>query len=234
MRGEQVLIIGGSGSTGIAAAKLLLSQGAAVALTGRDKTKLASIESMLSGIQTFPCEITDQASVRNVASALSRIDHLVVLAGSTAGGPIGDSPVEDLRFVVEERIWGPVYAVQASLPKMRRGSILLTSGLLADRPPENGAAILVAALAGVEGLARALARELAPIRVNAISLGWVRSTRHSFMGKDQEAHYQRVANQLPAGRVADPEDAAHAILFALTNPYLTGEVLHLDGGGRLV
>jgi NAD(P)-dependent dehydrogenase (short-subunit alcohol dehydrogenase family) len=86
----------------------------------------------------------------------------------------------------------------------------------------------------VEGLARALATELAPVRVNAISFGSVRSTRHSAMGDQQEAYYQRVGSSLPTGRIGEPHEAAHAILFALTNEYLTGEVLHLDGGARLV
>jgi NAD(P)-dependent dehydrogenase (short-subunit alcohol dehydrogenase family) len=171
-----------------------------VAITGRNAKKLASVAERIPDLRTFECEITDHASVRKTLSALDHIDHLVVLAGSSSGGRILDTPPDALRFVVEERIWGSVYAVQAAVPKMQRGSVTLTSGLLSGRPPENGAVILVAALAGVEGL----------------------------------AHYQRVSRALPIGRVAEPREAAHAILFALTNEYLTGEVLHVDGGARLV
>ena len=234
MRDQQIIIVGGTGSIGLAAAELLSSQGARVAITGRNVEKLASAAKRIPNLRTYRCEITEEASVRETFSAFDRIDHVVVLAGSSSGGRIVDSPAAALRFVIEERIWGPVYAVQAAVPKMRHGSITLTSGLLSGRPPENGAAILVAALAGVEGLARALARELAPIRVNAINFGWVRSSRHNFMGGQQESHYERVGRTLPIGRVAEPHEGAHAILFALTNEYLTGEVLHLDGGARLV
>lgn len=231
---QQIIIVGGTGSIGVATAELLSSQRARVAITGRNVEKLAATAKRVPNLRTYPCEITDEASVRDTFSSFDRIDHVVVLAGSSSGGRILGSSPAALRFVIEERIWGSVYVVQAAVPKMKHGSITLTSGLLSERPPENGAAILVAALAGVEGLARALARELAPIRVNAINFGWVRSSRHTFMGGQQEAHYERVGSTLPIGRVGEPQEAAHAILFALTNEYLTGEVLHVDGGARLV
>lgn len=234
MKDQQIIIVGGTGSIGVATAELLSSQGARVAITGRNLDKLASAAKRVPDLRTYRCEITDEASVRELFSAFDRIDHVVVLAGSTGGGRVLDTPAAALRFVIEERIWGPIYAVQAAISKMRHGSITLTSGLFSRRPPESGAAILVAALAGVEGLARALARELAPVRVNAINFGWVRSARHSSMGNQQEAHYQRVGSSLPIARVAEPHEAAHAILFALNNEYFTGEVLHLDGGARLV
>jgi NAD(P)-dependent dehydrogenase (short-subunit alcohol dehydrogenase family) len=234
MKDQQIIIVGGTGSIGIATAELLASQGARVAITGRSVEKLVSAAKRVPGLRTYQCEITDEANVREIFSAFDRVDHVVVLAGSTSGGRVIDTPAAALRFVIEERIWGSVYAVQAAVPKMRHGSITLTSGLFSGRPPENGAGILVAALAGVEGLARALARELAPVRVNAINFGVVRSGRHSAMGNQQEAYYQRVGSSLPIGRVAEPHEAAHAVLFALTNEYLTGEVLHLDGGARLV
>jgi NAD(P)-dependent dehydrogenase (short-subunit alcohol dehydrogenase family) len=233
MRDQQIVIVGGTGSIGLSTAELLSTQGARVTITGRDEEKLASAAKRVPNLRTHRCEITDEASVRETFSAFDRIDHVVVLAGSSSGGRILETAAAELRFVIEERIWGAVYAVQAAVPKMRQGSITFTSGLLSGRPPKDGAAILVAALAGVEGLTRALARELAPIRVNAINFGWVRSTRHNFMGDQQEAHYDRVANTLPVRRVAEPREAAHAILFALTNEYLTGEVLHVDGGARL-
>jgi NAD(P)-dependent dehydrogenase (short-subunit alcohol dehydrogenase family) len=234
MKGQQIVIVGGTGSIGMATAELLASQGAQVAITGRSEEKLLAATKQAAGLRALQCDITDEGCVREAFAAFDRIDHVVVLAGSTAGGGVLDTAASSLRFVIEERIWGAVHVVQAAAPKMRKGSITLTSGLFSERPPPSGAAILVAALAGVEGLARALARELAPVRVNAVSFGSVRSDRHSAMGDQREAYYQRVANSLPTGRVGEPREAAHAILFAIANQYLTGEVLHLNGGARLV
>jgi NAD(P)-dependent dehydrogenase (short-subunit alcohol dehydrogenase family) len=234
MTHDQIILLGGTGSIGIATAELLAAQGAHIAITGRNLETLPAVAQRVPNLRTYQCEITDEASVREVFSNFARIDHVVVLAGSGSGGSVMDTPAAALRFVIEERIWGALYAVQAAVPKMRNGSITFTSGLFSKRPPQHGAAVLVAALAAVEGLARALARELAPIRVNAISFGLVRSTRHRGLGNQQNAYYEHVGSSLPRGRVGEAHEAAHAITFALMNEYLTGEVLHVDGGGRLV
>jgi NAD(P)-dependent dehydrogenase (short-subunit alcohol dehydrogenase family) len=217
-----------------ATAELLAAQGARVVITGRNGQKLFAVAERVPHLQMRHCDIADETSVRELFSAYDHIDHVVLLAGSSGAGRVMHSPVAALPFVLEERIWGAVYAVQAAVPRMTNGSITLTSGLFSLRPPKNGGTMLVAALAGVEGLTRALARELAALRVNAINFGCVRSTRHSSMGDQQQSYYETVGTALPLGRVAEPEEAAHAILFALTNRYLTGEVLHMDGGARLV
>jgi len=233
LQDRQVVIVGGTGSIGLAAAELLACHGARVAITGRNEEKLAAAAKRIAGLTIARCEITDAAQVRETFSRFGAIDHVVVLAGSAAGGGVLDTPADKLRFVIEERIWGVVHVIQAAAPKIRRGSITLTSGLFADRPPKGGAALLAAALAAVEGLARALARELAPLRVNAVSFGCVRSTRHSAMGDEQDAYYRRVGDALPAGRVGEPREAEQALLFALSNEYLTGEVIRLNGGARI-
>jgi NAD(P)-dependent dehydrogenase (short-subunit alcohol dehydrogenase family) len=234
MKDKQVVIVGGSGSIGVALARQLSSQGARLALTGRDSAKLASAERAARGIRAFGCEITSEDSVCEVFSHFDRIDHLVVLAGSSGGGSFMETPANRQRYVLEERVWGAVHAVRAAVPKMQGGSITLTSGLFSSRPPATGTVMLVTALSAVEGLARGLARELAPIRVNAVSFGVLRSARHGHMGAEQEAYYQRLGHSLPIGRVGDPDHAAQAIVFAMQNDYVTGEVLHVDGGARLV
>ncbi|HXJ54286.1 MAG TPA: SDR family oxidoreductase [Burkholderiales bacterium] len=234
MKDKQVVIVGGTGSIGSALVRQLSAQGARVRVTGRDSDSLASAEKGASGVQSFLCEVTSEASVGEVFSHFDDIDHVVVLAGSSGGGPFMETPASRQRYVLEERVWGAIYAVRAAVPKMRGGSITLTSGLFASRPPAAGSVMLVTALSAVEGLVRGLARELAPIRINAVSFGVVRSTRHRHMGADQEPYYRRLGNALPTGRVGEPDHAAHAIVFAMQNDYLTGEVLHVDGGARLV
>lgn len=113
------------------------------------------------------------------------------------------------------------------------GSILLFSGLGADRPAP-GTSIVSALNAGVEGLVRALAVELAPLRVNAISPGVLETEGWAFMDEGtRKGFFADLATKLPVRRTGAPRDLAEAALFALTNPYLTGEVVHVNGGGSL-
>ena len=115
------------------------------------------------------------------------------------------------------------------------GSIVLTGGLLSNRPTGNGTAVVSAAVRGVEDLARSLALELKPIRVNVISPGYVDTPMYdSFGAEGRAALLKQAAQLLPGGRVGSASEVGAAIVFLLTNGYMNGEVLHIDGGHRFV
>ncbi|MGW4241525.1 SDR family oxidoreductase [Nocardia sp. NPDC004722] len=110
------------------------------------------------------------------------------------------------------------------------GAILLFSGVAAWRPAP-GRTVMAATNAAAATLAEALAVELAPVRVNALSPGIVDSG--AWDGPTKDVFFQSVAERNPARRVGTPSDISSAALLALTNPFLTGTTLHVDGGGRL-
>ena len=114
-----------------------------------------------------------------------------------------------------------------------RGSIVLTSGVAATTPMRGGAA--TAAINGaVEALVRTLAVELAPVRVNAVSPGIIATpTWDAMAAEDRDAMFERLSGSLPAGRVGTAEDVAAGIWMLLTNDFVTGTVLPVDGGHRL-
>ncbi len=134
---------------------------------------------------------------------------------------------------MEAKFWG-AYRVARSADVIDRGSITFVSGILSRRP-RAGAAALSAVNAALEALGRALAIELAPVRVNTVAPGLIEGTE-AYADLDASARaamFTNAASKLPAGRVGRPQDIAAAILTVMTNPYVTGAVIDVDGGALL-
>jgi NAD(P)-dependent dehydrogenase (short-subunit alcohol dehydrogenase family) len=106
------------------------------------------------------------------------------------------------------------------------------SGLYAIRPGV-ASAMAAAAVAAVEGMTRALALDLAPVRVNAVAPGLIDTPLWDAFGSHREAVLARGA-RLPVGRIGRPEEVAAAVIFLMTNGFVTGTVLRIDGGGALI
>jgi NAD(P)-dependent dehydrogenase (short-subunit alcohol dehydrogenase family) len=140
-----------------------------------------------------------------------------------------------LRPALDTRFWGALYAAKYAAPKMERGgSITLMSGTAAVRPLP-GASVATASCGAVEAFARALALDLAPIRVNAIQPGLIDTPLiGELMGDRREAMIAQEAARLPVRRVGKPEDVADAVLFLMRNGYVTGITLTVDGGRLLL
>ena len=148
--------------------------------------------------------------------------------------PLADTSPEDARAVFERRFWGAFLSAKYAAPYLREGgSITFSSGAVATRPLP-GAAVTSAVTGGVESLARALAVELAPLRVNVIRPGVIRTELWDGSVPDADAFLREAGSGLLVGRVGSAEEAAGAYLFALSNPYVTGSTLTIDGGGALV
>ena len=139
-----------------------------------------------------------------------------------------------LRRIVDERLWGLIFVVRHAAPRMSQGSITFTSGSLSSRPcPVT--AMLTAMLSAVEALAPALALELAPVRVNAGTLGLMNTPLlQTAYRAERDTIVQNRAAILPGRRVGTVDEGAQLILMLMTNAYLMGEVVHGDGGGRFV
>ncbi len=230
--GQRVVIIGGSSGIGLAVARLAREEGASVTVGGRSEERLAEAVRTLGEVDTAPVDVADEASVRDFFAPISHIDHLVISAGTLGDGTIAGGDLDGLHAIVDQRIWGAVHAVRAAAPKMDGGSITMTSGGIVARP-RVGAAMYTAALAAVEALASALALELAPVRVNTVTPGVV-DTPLQHHAADAESRLRARGAALPVGRVGTADDLAQVYLMLMTNGYLTGEVLHVDGGGRYV
>ncbi len=234
LKNRNVVIIGGSSGIGFATAELAQAEGATITITGRDEDKLDRAAQKLNAVKAAIVDITNEVKVQQLMARFDHIDHLVVLGASLASGKVVDTPLQELTRPIDERILGAVYAVRHAAPKMSDGSITLTSGLFSTRPIA-GMAVVAAAAGGVEAMSRALALELAPVRVNAIAPGYIDTPLLQAAFEDQyEGVVKAQATTLPIKRIGTAEEVARSILFLMTTSFITGEVLHLDGGGRYV
>ncbi|MBN9443059.1 SDR family oxidoreductase [Bosea sp. (in: a-proteobacteria)] len=237
---SKLLIAGGSSGMGLALARLSLGLGAQVVLVGRDEAKLARAGTMLGGrgrLELLTADITCEDAVAKLFETVGDLDHIVCTAADIRGAyellPALD--LQAARQAMESKVFGPMLLAKHGAPRLRpSGSITLTSGIAAYRPMPRGT-VVAAINAALEGLVRALAVELAPIRVNAVSPGWVDTPIWEFVAGDRkDAMLAGMAERLPVGRVGRPEDIAQAIAFLVGNGFTTGTVLHVEGGHRLV
>ena len=169
-----------------------------------------------------------------LVDGLESLHDLVVTANEPGGGRVADLDPAAVERTVGVKLLGQLWAARAAAPRLPAdGSITLTAGVASHRP---GAGTAVTALinGGVEALVRALAVELAPVRVNAVSPGIIDTPAWDRLGDDERtAFLDRVGGGLPVGRVGRPEEVAEGMLALLVNGFATGATLPIDGGGRI-
>jgi len=236
---SRILIVGGSSGMGLALARRTLAIGAEVIIVGRneDKLKRTGAELQSAALSTVAADITQEGQVADLFERVGRLDHIVSTAADIEGA-YELLPSLDLRAaqkVVESKFYGPLLLAKYGVPVLSpAGSITFTSGIAAYRPAARGS-VVAAVNAGLEGLVRALAVEVAPIRVNAVSPGWVDTPIWTFVAGDKKDEtLSAMAKRLPVGRVGQPEDIADAISFLMGNAFTTGTILHVEGGHRLI
>jgi len=224
---------------GLALAKSLLADGAEVIIAGRSQERLKVVSSHLDNerLRTISVDITQEEQVARLFEQTGQLNHIVTTAANIEGAYelLPSLPLVAAHKVVDSKFIGPLLLAKYGAPVLdAQGSIVFTSGIAAYRPAPRGS--VVAAINGaLESLAYALAVELGPIRVNVVSPGWVDSPLWEFVaGAAKNDVLTAKAEQLPVKRIGQPEDIAHAIRFLMQNGFVTGTVLHVDGGHRLV
>jgi NAD(P)-dependent dehydrogenase (short-subunit alcohol dehydrogenase family) len=231
---DKTVVVVGRGS-GIARAITLMarSQGARVVVAGRDKDKLANAYRD-PGITADVVDLTDDASIAALSDSVGPVDHVVSTASARARGKLADLERKNLQMSFDTKVIGPAMLAKHFAPQMNDGgSFVLFSGVNAFKINIGylGVAITNGA---VDFLTRSLAVELAPIRVNTISPGVIDTGAWDSLGEDGKRDYfEHVGTTNPIRRIGTPEDVADAVLFAMTNTFLTGMTLKIDGGEPL-
>lgn len=234
LESQRVLLIGGTSGMGLATAHAAAAEGAQVIVASSRQSSIdAALQQLPDGSTGFVADMADPDGARRLIEQVGELDHLVYTAGDQSGlmMPISDYDVSKVQALLGVRFFGSLAAIKAAAPRIRTGgSITLTSGQLADIPAP-GMAVASAAAAAAQALVRSLAVELAPIRVNVVSPGLVRSNAWDALPDDQlRAFLEQQEAQIPLGRVGTVEDAARAYLYAMTQRYATGTVIRINGG----
>jgi len=235
--GKRIVILGGSSGIGLATARAAAKEGARVVIASSRRERVEeAVASLPNGGEGRVVDLSDEGAIKALFENLESIDHMVF----TAADPLqlallAQTDIEQARSFFNLRYWGALTAVKYASPHIRQGgSIVLTSGVAGQRP-SAGWSIASSICGAMEGLTRALAVELAPIRVNIVSPGVVKSPLWAPMpAAEREALYAQTAKRLPVGHVGEVEEIAEAYLYLMRQTYATGEVMVVDGGTVLV
>ncbi|TPK82767.1 SDR family oxidoreductase [Mesorhizobium sp. B2-4-13] len=237
---QRILIVGGGSGMGLALARRCLAAGAEVIIAGRGENRLRQAREALgnpAGLGMATVDITREDQVGALFAGIGGLDHIVSTAADIEGAYrlLPELGLEAAQRVVDSKLFGPLLLAKHGAPRLAvAGSMTFVSGIAAYRPAARGS-VVAAVNAALEGLVRALAIELAPLRVNAVSPGWVDTEIWAQVAGDRKADTLAVmAERLPVGRIGQPEDIADAIAFLIGNGFATGTTLHVEGGHRLV
>jgi NAD(P)-dependent dehydrogenase (short-subunit alcohol dehydrogenase family) len=238
LKQKRVVVIGGTSGIGFAVAQAALAEGASVVVGSSNAAKVEAAKARLPGGDALSVNVNEEASVAAFFSEVGAFDHLVFTAGDWAsfgGGPIASLNVAGAASAFAVRFWGAVTAVKHAAERIREGgSITLTDGMIAHRP-RKGAVISSAMAGAVEHLTRALAVELAPIRVNAVCPGLIATEVWNAIPEQQrQERWQRMTRKLLVSRIGSPGEAAEAYLYLMRAGYTTAQVLRVDGGQTAV
>ncbi|ROM72599.1 short-chain dehydrogenase [Pseudomonas brassicacearum] len=236
LAGKHIVIFGGTSGIGLATAIQAKQAGAKVHVVGLDATRAGKMAAQHGFESWRAADITQSEAVYNALADLETVDHLVLLAGTFVAGKTLDADIAYLRRAFDERIWASVHALRALGDRLSKdGSVTFISGSLADRPNAYGTAVLAAASAAMEALARGLALELAPIRVNTLSPGPIDTPiLTKAMGDARDGFVAALERTLPLHRLGTADEAGAAVVFLMSNGFMNGATINVDGGARLV
>jgi NAD(P)-dependent dehydrogenase (short-subunit alcohol dehydrogenase family) len=234
LEGQTVLVVGRGSGIARAVALAARDAGAQVVAAGRDQETLPAAYAGQPGISTETVDLTDEASIAALGKRLDTVDHVVSTASARARGRLADLDRDSIRLSFDTKVIGPLMLAKHLAPRMNQGgSFVFFSGVAAAKIAVGtmGVAITNAA---ADTLARSLALELGPIRVNAISPGVIDTGAWDDFGEQGKADYfADIIARNPARRIGTVGDIASAVLFAMTSTFLTGQTLHVDGGEPL-
>ena len=235
LAGQTVVVIGGSSGIGLETARRARAEGASVILTARDPDRLGRAGLEL-GASVAAFDATDFERLQRFFDELrAPIDHVLVTGPGPYYAPLAELDVEKARRDIDAHLLLPLQVARSAANKVRPGGTLLFIGGTGGRRAASGLAVISALTAALPAMARNLALELAPIRVNVIAAGFVDTPLSAaLLGEHLEQRHKELRAKLPIRRVVGPADIAALAIHLMTNTAVTGATFDIDGGQQLV
>jgi NAD(P)-dependent dehydrogenase (short-subunit alcohol dehydrogenase family) len=236
LRGQTVVLIGGSAGIGLETARRARVEGAEVILTGRNPEPLERAGSEVGALSTATFDANDPSALEAFFEGLSRpIDHVLVTAGGPYYARLADIDFDEARQALQEHPMLMVGVARYGAPRVRPGGSLLFMGGTGGRRPSVGVGITSALTAALPALTASLALEIAPVRINLIAAGFVDTPLSaSLLGDQLEERRKELRAKLPIGRVVGSADVAALAVHLMINTALTGATYDIDGGQQLI
>jgi NAD(P)-dependent dehydrogenase (short-subunit alcohol dehydrogenase family) len=236
LQGQRVLVIGGSSGIGLAVAQAALAAQAQVTVASSSWDRVQRAIARLGGGEGIQLDVTDEAAVKACFTAPASFDHIVFTAADWAQvdhKPFAELDLAAAATLFDVRFWGALNVVRHGAKRVvPGGSISLTNGMAAHRP-QKGLAVATAMAGAIEHLVMGLAVELAPVRVNAVCPGAIRTEAWDELPEAfRQVQEARLAGQL-VPRVGTTAEVAEAYLYLMRGTYTTGQTLRVEGGWSL-
>jgi NAD(P)-dependent dehydrogenase (short-subunit alcohol dehydrogenase family) len=236
LAGQTVLVIGGSAGIGLETARSARAEGANVVLTGRDPERLRRAAAEVDAQRTAAFDATDFELLEKFFNDLpSPIDHVLVTGPGPYYAPLAEFDFDKARAEIQAHLLLPIQIARDAQNRVRPGGTLLFMSGTGGRKVAKGFAMISALTAAVPAMAKTLALEIAPVRVNVIAAGFVDTPLSAqLLGDQLEARRNQLRGTLPIGRVVGPADVAALAIHIMINTALTGATYDIDGGQQMV
>lgn len=237
LKGKKVVILGGSSGIGLATAKAAAVEGAQVTIVSGNRQRIDNaLKELPQNAEGYVADLGNEESIRNFFAAAGSFDHLVYTAGENLRlSDISETDTAAARSFFNVRFWGALATVKYAASHISTGGSINLVGGIASPRPGKGWGIAASICAAMEGFTRAMAIELAPVRVNLVSPGVIRTNLWNGMPEaEREQLFTTVGNSLPVKRIGEAEDIALAYVYLMKQQFATGQVLVVDGGSVLV
>lgn len=234
--GQTVLVIGGSAGIGLETARSARAEGANVILTARDPERLRRAAGEVGAQSTAAFDATDFKLLDRFFDDLpDPVNHILVTGPGPYYAPLEDFELDKARGEIEAHLLLPIQIARNARKKVRPGGTLLFMSGTGGRKTAKGFALISALTAALPAMAKDLALELAPVRVNVIAAGFVDTPLSAqLLGDQLENRRQQLRATLPIRRVVGPADVAALAVHIMTNTALTGATYDIDGGQQFV